>query len=134
MIVSYEVAVLTKKKGFDQICLRFYSEKSGYTENITPDLFCSSSESLYGDIIFAPQQSELQKWLREKHNIHISIYRFSNTSFPKLTKNGKYQACIGKLNTDNIKWEKTLPFVYEKSYEEALEKGLLKALNLIENV
>ena len=66
----------------------------------------------------APTQSLLQKWLREEHNIHITITSISQESWQyHITKPGQ------RLG-DN----------YEEdfyTYEEALESGLHQALKLI---
>lgn len=70
------------------------------------------------DFILAPTQSLLQRWLREIHNVYITIH-------PKITPSNdivwfRYK---GKPKKDWINCY--------KNYEEALEAGLLEALTLI---
>ena len=70
-------------------------------------------------------QSLLQKWLRDKFNIHICIMRSID---PKLKFNG-WNAYIG---TDNIIIPGETILNYD-SYESVLESALLKSLKLIKN-
>lgn len=66
----------------------------------------------------APNQSLLQKWLREVHEIHITITSISQESWQcHITRIGE---CLGKNYTEDL-----------YTYEEALEEGLLEALKLI---
>jgi len=59
-------------------------------------------------------QSLLQKWLREKHNLHIHLYFIDHVL--------GYNCVITNIKT-NIELFETKPF---KIYEEALEEGLQK--------
>lgn len=76
---------------------------------------------------------EIQKWLREVHNIHLW-----NSQIPKIP----FDIIKEKGNVKNLKefkvalfsneWNPTVPFdVYGDTYEEALEEGLYRALLLI---
>mgnify|MGYP001404398851 CR=1 FL=1 len=65
----------------------------------------------------------LQKWIRDTHNIHIEIYANAGGWGWILTK------CAGSGST--IKDIEDYNFF--DTYEEALEDGLIKALNLIPN-
>lgn len=71
-------------------------------------------------IIEAPTQSLLQKWLREKHNIHIGVYYNKNS-------------CVWDVECWHV--DDVEPFYYGNiefnTYEEALENGLQEALKLI---
>lgn len=79
---------------------------------------CSKSKG-YLETYSAPTQALLQKWLREKHNVHIAI---------KTGYDGTFIITIYNMN----KPQKANQNFYEYSaYEEALEAGLLKALKLI---
>ena len=67
----------------------------------------------------APTQNLLQKWIREVHNIHITIFSQSQESWMyRITKKGQ------KLE-DGLYGEDFY------TYEEALEEGLYQALLLI---
>jgi len=67
----------------------------------------------------APTQSLLQKWLREKHNIQITILR----GFDGGSKNWFYIGEIGLVIANKR--------VSLGTYEEALEEALLESLKLI---
>lgn len=69
----------------------------------------------------APTQSLLQRWLREVHNIHISMLHFWD--FENDTES--YKANISQINNEVLHTD------FHDSYELALEEGLKKALNLI---
>lgn len=62
-------------------------------------------------------QSLLQRWLREKHNIHITI----NCKRTDLSLDGFWYVV------------KSLSSKMFNTYEQALEEGLYKALKLIKN-
>lgn len=69
---------------------------------------------------------ELQKWLREKHN--LNIYIDTTPAFDKFQPS-KYRATV-KVAFQPFKW--TTAFYYlGDTYEESLEKGLQEALKLI---
>lgn len=72
-------------------------------------------------LVNIPTQSELQKWLRE-HNIHIIIW-VDDFDFGWEIKYYGEQINLQSITNDNIEFFDT--------YEEALEAGLFKALNLI---
>lgn len=86
-LITFETAKLAKEKGFD-----------------TP-------------FIFAPSQSYLQQWLREKHNIEIAVQWFDKCYIKAVNKKPF------KANTYKVEGF--------QSYEEALEIALVEALNLI---
>jgi hypothetical protein len=72
-------------------------------------------DEMGGDIF--PTQALLQKWLREEHNIHIMI-------FPSLDLTEYYVDVISKE-------DRTFIDTPHNTYEEALEQGLVEALELI---
>ena len=78
--------------------------------------------TLTGLYLSLPTQSLLQKWLREKHYIHINLF----TSFENMKM--IYDVDIFQQYQDSLKCKKSL---YGKTYEETLEKGLFEALKLI---
>jgi len=74
--------------------------------------------------IYAPSQTVMQKWLREKHGIHITVSNksmedFEGKYFPVLD----YGLHMGESKRDNV--------VLYTSYELALEMGLFEGLKLI---
>ena len=70
----------------------------------------------------APTQSLLQRWLREKHKINISMINGSNTV-------NLYYYEINMFNKFPIKGDGSKNY----TYEQALEEGLYEALKLIKN-
>ena len=111
-LVSLETAKLAKKKEFNEICQYYYEilDKPITLQKMS----CSNAEGYKQPT--APTQSLLQKWLREKHNIHLIAYKNINID--------GYDWCY--ITTDGI----TNINSY-KTYEEALEAGLQEALKLI---
>ncbi len=118
-LIGFETAKLAKKKGFNLNCGMRYNEKgvltatklgmNGYPNNFT-DSYAASTQSL------------LQKWLREEHSLHISLYIQENTYLHRWRVKVFY---LDKLEDPNVHfWD-------FDTYEEALEKGLQGALNLI---
>lgn len=115
--ISFKTAKLAKEKGFKQLCNFSYDEDGVLTGNC---------EQVYNYV--APTQSLLQKWLREEHNLYVIIELSGISSFIEfhyrisgLNKYGSFNPDMG--NMSNIKYD---------TYEIALEKGLIEALNLIE--
>jgi hypothetical protein len=138
-IVSFETAMLLKEKGFNEPCCHFYehgklNEIEPYAEYET--LFVSNNfpnKKLYCEEMqcTAPTQSLAQKWLRDTHKMCIS---------PSLTSRWKginYIITIDKVISDS---EIEIAFVIDsnskeikkcKTYEEALEEGLINCLKSI---
>jgi len=118
-LISFETAKLAKKKGFNVHCRwRFDDENGDLYEN---EDFPYNS---WNGSLFAPTQSLLQKWLREKHNTHITI---EDHTFVDIVNEGSgwkfYVEVYGCTEIGRGK-------LYN-SYEDALEFGLLEALKLI---
>jgi len=128
-IVDFSTAKLAQEKGFSALTDYFYHEwleedsfddpRSGdirvFKEVGQVQLVKNSHVGCKTNRWCAPTQSLLQRWLREVHNIHIQNHFL----------NGKYAVKI-KYNTNKS------DNVYNKdTYEDALEEGLRKALNLI---
>lgn len=111
-IISYKTAELARKKGFVYKTYAFYWTDT--KQLIIDDYFAEHS----GVHLSAPTQSLLEKWLRNFHKIHIAVYpikEFWEGDVRKLDK---------KINSSFI----TLEAGIYKTYEEALEAGLLEAL------
>lgn len=117
-VVSFEIAKLAKEKGFPT---ELVTTHEAY--NIKGDL----GSIFYSNDIFdilAPTQSLLQKWLREKHNIHIEITLPVDDELKYCTPIS-FEFMVVYKNKDYYDG-----LFYDK-YEEALEAALLKALQLI---
>jgi hypothetical protein len=83
--------------------------------------FNEQAEQTFSVCCSAPTQSLLQKWLREKHNLHIDIpYQDDILGYG-------YKITTILNNTEGTEEYQTKPWCYE----EALEEGLLQALTTI---
>ena len=121
--VSLEVAKLLKKAGFDwevnhsyPNCESLDNSCSGYMEDLS--FYHNLNDSKYGGMS-APTLEIAQRWLRETHNLHITIFSSSQES---------WMFRITKLH------EKLENGVYGEdfyTYEEAQEAGIKKALEII---
>jgi len=152
VLITFPVAKLAKEKGFQEYTQYFYTEENGlceieydydysklwiYDENLKiKDTFIDWSnedEFWYNDEkeeFYIPEkypaltQSLLQRWLREIHNISIEVFSLSYHNKIQFTMN------IKKLKESEIKILSKNNYHF-KTYEEALEIGLQKALKLI---
>lgn len=118
-LISKETAVLAKEKGFNEETYDYFNQNGECETSLEKEYFnkgIHTSENII--TISCPTQSLLQKWLREKHNIDISI----------LGTSGFYYIGIHEKDFHNLQ-----KYFYPnfKLYEEALEFGLQKALKLI---
>lgn len=104
-LVSLETAELAKKKGYK-----------------IDDLFVITNgikKNIYKN---PPTQSLLQKWLREIHGLHIDFHNDLNEDLAKII----YYISVSDVSGELV----DIKPIFD-NYEEALEAGLLAALNLI---
>lgn len=124
-LIKFETAKLAKEKGFDEMCQYLYSTLKGREGQLLPELSGTMGQS---NRILVPTQSFLQKWIREKYDIHVNPQPYHETADHTNDITGYYMGDIehgarGKIlyvGDDNY-----------STYEEALEAGLLKALKEI---
>lgn len=119
-IVSYETAKLAKEIGFDISCDNyFYYEREN--NDILGKIYEDNEEFYY-----CPEQSLLQKYLREKHNIYVSVdFKSYLPDVPK------YYAVVKSIGSKNMGERLLDGFTLYSNYEEALEEGLFESLKLI---
>lgn len=135
-LISFETAKLAYKKGYtrETVGISFTSTRRNYynkegelngdcTDFIKDIIKHGRDKARINHILYpATSQSLLQKWLREKHDIHININTYY---FEDLQKYGyEVEDIIHPEGWTVINSPKV-------SYEEALEKGLQEALKLI---
>ena len=138
--INFDTAKLAKEKGFDWGTNHLdYMMNGNYVGEVGSCISCTS-------YIKCPTQTQLQKWLREVHDIHINV----NVRFHEKHTNSTvmYAYEISTLENyydgigDNLNnWIKGLTptreynglFHTHNSYEESLEIGLQEALNLLPN-
>lgn len=140
-LISLETAKLAKEKEFNIPCIFFYvlNHKPGDKFILIGNV--GDIQQIGGEMIeedhnnssylltrySAPTQSLLQRWLREVHGFHVSpelLYMDSNGG-----EVVEFYASIESMPIIQWIYESTEHF---RTYEEALEEGLIKALNLIE--
>ncbi len=120
-LILFETAKLAKEKGFDEPSDTYVTKGDKY-ETEEGAFFKNS----YG-FITAPTQFLLQKWLREEHNIYIEVGLNFNDKFHVAVYNRNYKEVL-----DTIKNKIFLDSSNDlKTYEEALEQGLIEALKLV---
>jgi len=113
-LISFDTAKLAKEKGltYDEVG-QSYSYNGEFT-------YGRNDEHFYP----APTQSVLQKWLREEKNWFIGIE----------LQLGKFAFHSYNIITPNKNWDDIIEsggnFIYD-NYEDALEAGLISALNLL---
>lgn len=130
-LISFDTAKLSKEKGFNNSIYGYYINQNRWFFNEGENCFYDWDYEIEAEVEFKeatknliprPSQSLLSKWLREEHNIHIEILLSDNQPWDKfyyrIMQIGKYFS----LSHDGI---------YSSSYEESLEIGLQKALELI---
>ncbi len=119
-LVEFKTAKLAKKKGFHvNICELYYDRRDYNKDWSTVEVF--NKRNIGTDAIQAPTQSLLQKWLREKYKISVTVFSSSQESWSV------------KVNNPSIEGIEQLLYRGEDfyTYEQALEVGLLKVLKLI---
>ena len=110
-IINFKTAKLAKDKGFNIHCIECYTFDGKPTLDIDGRL--EENNKMY-----APTQTLLQKWLREKHKIVIYIQ-------PKMHL--YYEWHIITTNNHIISSERSY------DWEELLESALYESLKLIDN-
>ena len=119
-LITFKTAKLAKKKGFFveyNCCQKFYINLKDDGIYDKDNVYQCPYE--HHSHILAPTQSLLQKWLRETHNIVVQVSLFPKEGYV----------------VDGINLKDTTEIIFSFSnydvWEEALEKGLRKALTQI---
>ncbi len=126
-LVSHKVAKLAKEKGFDIPTLYGYSQDG---EIFFEDLYVFNyNDSPYSkEVVSAPTQALLQRWLRELYNIVIIILPYIDCESKDVNWSLQYVLSDDLHNNRYFEIDESDS---KNTYEEALEKGLEGALNLI---
>ena len=127
--VTFETAKLAKGKGFPQETNRleipYYNYKGEFKGDVSDwriRKYIRGENTSDIEFVSAPTQSLLAKWLREQHNIYVTS-QIGNLDFINT-----YHYEIRYIDKNKFTCKVKGNF---KTYEEALEIGLQKALNLI---
>lgn len=135
---SFEVAKLLKEKGFDELCIfKYNSEGVRMKAGVAIDEWQNSE--LDDDEYSCPSQSMVMKWLREVHQLHISVD--VSPIYGKVKDEKGRNTCgllywhymaSGVWMNDKYNPQQRAFVVSGKSYEEAVEAALKYTLkNLI---
>jgi hypothetical protein len=147
-LVAFKTTKLAKEKGFNWKCRgRIHVSHFHFVKNnIIPDNVPTNDNEMFAPIedhnnkpsvefarinpqikepvydrLSLPTQSLLQKWLREKHKIHASVYGLG----------GSWKCAIYDITSKgNYEKDQASSDMYD-TYENALESGLINALKLI---
>lgn len=130
LFVPYELAVMAKEKGFDELCICWYTgaknlvdskynREGGYLNN---SHFAIKKVEL--NRCTAPLYQQIQNWLFDKHGIFISMYDYNHVDTPK----AGIRFSIAIYGFTEIGMSENGDF---KSIPEALTKAIEKAFTLI---
>ena len=126
--ITFEAAKLAKEKGFPQepnrLKIPYYNYKGEFKGDVKDWLrkYLRKEDTSDVESVSAPTQSLLAKWLREQHNIYVTS-QIGNLDFINT-----YHYEIRYIDKNKFMCKVNGNF---KTYEEALEIGLQKALKLI---
>ncbi len=127
-LITFETAKLAKEKGFDELTLNLYvvdpdvrTVKANNNGRTNSNYIERKDYKVYS----RPTQSLLQKWLRDKHFIYVSV-------IPSYIGNDFKKRLYFELSFNKY-IRQVLGSGYKETYEEALEEGLIEALKLIKN-
>ena len=139
--VTFEIAKKLKEKGFSKYCISFYALKNFVGEFVDDCGDCYEVDFENGELYInyplkkhqynieecclpAPTISQVLKWLRETHNIHINIYFFRFNGNTELN---------WVFSVENIKDDFEYDVYSSKcnSYEEAALAGIENVLDNI---
>lgn len=128
--VSLEVAKKLKGKGFNELCHCYYCNDENKCYRAPLSKF--DYELLSDRDFLMPSLYDAQKWLRNKHKLHVDVGMCNNYS-----TNADGEIChVWAVWTFSI--YHTTSMIYDcehlgeyDTYEEALNAGILEALKLI---
>ena len=124
-LISFETAKLAKEKGFNIPVIYVFDDIDGtLTASYVKNVFDLLNYNTSIHKCSRPAQSLLQKWLREKYNIYVSVYIME-------TSEGLIYFDFGIKQIINWLVDKSIKPNNFKTYEKALEEGLQQALKLI---
>ena len=125
-LINFETAKLAKEKGVKLDINGLYWEDGSYDSGENALVY-----EEFQDVMSAPTQSLLQKWLRDVHKISVCVdFRHSETNKIEGINSVYYDVNIYTLSQGDAFKTIKLSQIND-SYEEALEIGLQEALKLI---
>lgn len=149
--ISYETAKLCKELGIDLSHTHYYiypfrkfKADGELKKNLVPDdyhdtmLQIVSARKNQPQIAPAYTQSLLQRYLREKHNIDVDVSRDQEIHYKDeirwIVKVSDWNDIkIVEYSIAHLKHPNHFHFIDFKSYEKALESGLIEALKMVKS-
>lgn len=120
-IVSFAVAELAKAKGFNHVKANAFGDTMCY-QLPKGKLMTAVRGNVVSGYILAPTQSLLQKWLREECNVYV----YALEDIDQMLNRTFYFTISDLFGADQVDFDVN----NARTYEEALEEGLEKALSL----
>jgi hypothetical protein len=134
-LIGFETAKLAKEKGFNWNCNNYTSKRDGNYFSSTNVLIGYKNWNEIHETWSIPTQALLQKWLREVHDIFVSINTTSEFRWLSDDEGDQEYLPVHQFrvikNKDNYKYDVIDWSSKYDIYEEALEIGLQEALKLI---
>ena len=128
-VILFETAKLARDKGFKIPCDGRYYWDHKWQLSLMGAVKCTNNSDLkdrYASYC-APTQSLIQKWLRDEHRIYVTVSSIEDGETILFDYSIKQKAQIFVFSEIQLKLQEF------KTYEEALETGIIKALNLIKS-
>lgn len=125
-LISYKTAVRAKETGFDLPCLEMYTLDGKLYDG--GDFIEPVNHNEFPDVVSAPTQSLLQRWIREKHNLQTWIEPCVSP------KNRLKSVFIGLYDDYSGFQDVEKESDYKATWEEALEDLLFTVLNTLPDV
>lgn len=137
--VTYEIAKKLEDIGFDEFCHFPFNENGELCQNekvlhnITNDRYdflIFDKKSIHYMGVRAPIWQQVQKWLREKHQIYIEVLTDCTTEPKFCFKIDKFVGNPEDLTEREWDWihhtdfEWFLYYTYEKALEEAIKEAI----------
>lgn len=136
--VSFEVAKLLKEKGFDGVCFRLIREDGEMVERPS-QAWNGMTKKQKAEFYLCPTHQMAMKWLREIHQLHISVD--VSPIYGKVKDEKGWNTCgllywhymtSGEWMNDKYNPQQKAFVVSGKSYKQAVEAALKYSLeNLI---
>ena len=129
-VILFETAKLARDKGFKVPCDGRYFWDHKWQLSLKGAVKCSNDSDMKdrSNVSYcAPTQSLIQKWLRDEHRIYITVSSIEDGENILFDYSIKQKAQIFGFSEIKTKLQEF------KTYDEALESGIEKALNLIKS-
>lgn len=122
-LINFETAKMAKEAGFKEFMTNLcYDDFDGKLDTM-PEHRKNWNDEKYRRSIAAPQ-SVVQKWLRDKHGIHVISKAYNDEELNQILWEDV------TIDFEDY-WQEYSTYTFYHSYEESLEAGLQEALKLV---